>query len=404
MTTPVIITGMGVVAPNGVGSDAYWEALLAGKSAIGQINAFDASGYPVRLAGEARDFDGADHLPARMLKQTDRATQMSLVAADWALADAGVDPAEYTDYDMGVVTSSAVGGFGFGQAELQKLWGKGSEYVSVYQSYAWFYAVNTGQISIRHGMRGASGVLVSEQTGGLDAIAHARRNIRNDAAKLVLTGGLETTLCPWGWVAQVPNPRISRQPEAHEAFLPFDAAASGYVPGEGGAILVAERAGFRGEHHPEHCYGEIAGHAATFDARHSTLARAISTALADADVRPSAVDVVFADASGVPELDAAEAAALTEVFGPRGVPVTAPKTMTGRLYAGGGPLDLATALLSIRHNIIPPTINITTVAPDCAAIDLVVAEPRQRRVDVAVVIARGYGGFNSVLVVRRCAH
>ena len=208
---------------------------------------------------------------------------------------------------MGVVTSSAVGGFGFGQAELQKLWGRGSEYVSVYQSYAWFYAVNTGQISIRHGMRGASGVLVGEQAGGLDAVAHARRNIRNDAAKVVLTGGLETTLCPWGWVAQLPNDRISRDTEPDSAFVPFDVRATGYVPGEGGAILVAERADFRGERHPDQCYGEIAGHAATFDPRPgmTTLGRAISTALADADVAPSQVDVVFADASGVPALDAA---------------------------------------------------------------------------------------------------
>jgi act minimal PKS chain-length factor (CLF/KS beta) len=310
------------------------------------------------------------------------------------------------EFDMGVVTSSAAGGFGFGQAELQKLWGQGSEFVSVYQSYAWFYAVNTGQISIRHGMRGPCGVLVAEQAGGLDAVAHARRNIRNGGAKLMLTGGCETTLCPWGWVAQIPNPRVSRCTEPERAFLPFDVAAGGYVPGEGGAMLVAEQAEAVRRRGGTNCYGAIAGHAATFDppphsGRPSTLNRAIRTALADAGIGPEQVDVVFADASGVPELDRVEAEAIIEVFGPAGVPVTAPKTLTGRLYAGGGPLDLAAAALSIRHEVIPPTVNTSTPAGYSRELDLVLAEPG--RVDTALVLARGYGGFNSAMVISSCS-
>lgn len=114
-----------------------------------------------------------DNLPSRLLPQTDRMTRLALVAADWALADAGIKPEDTAAFDMGVVTASSSGGFEFGQNELQKLWSKGSRYVSAYQSFAWFYAVNSGQISIRHGMKGPSGVLVSDQAGGLDAVAHA---------------------------------------------------------------------------------------------------------------------------------------------------------------------------------------------------------------------------------------
>jgi act minimal PKS chain-length factor (CLF/KS beta) len=151
-------------------------------------------------------------------------------------------------------------------------------------------------------------------------------------------------------------------------------------------------------------YGEIAGSASTFDpppdrGRPPALRRAIELALADAGVRPSDVDVVFADAAGVPEMDRQEAAALAEVFGPYGVAVAAPKTMTGRLYAGGAALDVAAALLSIRDSVIPPTVGVTDVALDCP-VDLVLDVPRETRVRTALVLARGYRGFNAALVVR----
>jgi act minimal PKS chain-length factor (CLF/KS beta) len=404
MTTPVIITGMGVVAPNGVGSDAYWEALLAGKSAIGQINAFDASGYPVRLAGEARDFDGADHLPARMLKQTDRATQMSLVAADWALADAGVCLEDLDDFDMGVITASSSGGFEFGQNELRALWSKGSQYVSAYQSFAWFYAVNTGQISIRHGMRGPSGVLVSEQAGGLDAIGHSRRLIRKGTG-LVVSGGIDGALCPWGWVAQVARGECSTAEDPDRAYRPFTDDAEGYVPGEGGAILVVEDSDAAAARGGGPGYAEVAGYAATFDPRPGTgtepgLRRAIQAALDDGRVPAEDVDVVFADAAGLPEADRVEAEAINAVFAGREtpVPVTAPKTMTGRLSAGAGPVDLVAACLAIRDEVIPPTINVERPSARYR-LDLV-RQTRPTRVRAAVVVARGNCGFNSAVVLR----
>ncbi|MFF3916337.1 ketosynthase chain-length factor [Streptomyces sp. NPDC001852] len=400
-STSVVVTGLGVTAPNGLGAKEYWAATREGRSGIGRITAFDPSDYPARLAGQIDGFVAADHLPSRLLPQTDRMTRLALTAADWALADAGVDPQALPAYDMGVVTASSSGGFEFGQKELQNLWARGSRHVSAYQSFAWFYAVNTGQISIRNGMKGPSGVLVSDQAGGLDAIAVARRQIRK-GSRLIVTGGVDASICSWGWVAQLAGERLSTSEDVERAYVPFDDAAAGHVPGEGGALLVLEAADAARDRGAQ-IYGEIAGYAATFDPRPGSgrepgLRRSIELALADAGMGPDEVDVVFADAAALPDLDRIEAEAITAVFGPHGVPVTAPKTMTGRLYSGAAPLDVACALLALREGVIPPT---TGTTPDSGyQLDLVTGSPRETPLRTALVLARGYGGFNSALVVR----
>jgi act minimal PKS chain-length factor (CLF/KS beta) len=401
MTATVVITGLGIAAPNGLGKEDFWAATLAGMGGIGPVTRFDASQYPARLAGEVPGFTAEDHLPSRLLPQTDRMTRLALVAADWALADAGIKPEEVGAFDMGVVTASSSGGFEFGQNELRKLWGKGSQHVSAYQSFAWFYAVNSGQISIRHGMKGPSGVLVSDQAGGLDAVAHARRQIRK-GTRMIVSGSIDASVCPWGWVAQLASGRLSTLDDPDLAYLPFDARAAGHVAGEGGAILIMERAEDAHERGAR-VYGEVAGYGATFDAKPGTgrepgLRKAIELALAEADAAPGDVDVVFADAAAVPELDRAEAEVIGAVFGPAGVPVTAPKTMTGRLYSGAAPLDLASALLAMESGLIPPT---TKVDPDPAlGLDLVTGAARAARVRTALVLARGHGGFNSAVLLR----
>jgi act minimal PKS chain-length factor (CLF/KS beta) len=401
MTTPVVVTGLGVAAPNGLGTKDFWAATLQGESGIGPVTRFIPDQYPARLAGEVPGFIAEEHLPGRLLPQTDRMTRLALVATDWALQDADVRPQELNAYDMGVVTASSSGGFEFGQNELQKLWSKGGQYVSAYQSFAWFYAVNTGQISIRNGMKGPSGVVVSDQAGGLDALAQARRQIRK-GTRLIVSGAIDASICPWGWVAQLAGERLSQEDDPDRAYVPFDPHAAGHVPGEGGAIVIMEdlaAARARGAR----IYGEIAGYGASFDPRPGSgrppaLRQAIRVALDDAGVAPGDIDVVFADAAAVPELDRVEADAITEVFGPRGVPVTAPKTMTGRLYSGAGPLDVAAALLAIEDGLIPPTTNVE-IAPEYD-LDLVTAVPRTASVRAALVIARGHGGFNSAVVVR----
>ncbi|MEX0173959.1 ketosynthase chain-length factor [Streptomyces sp. LMG1-1-1.1] len=401
MSTQVVVTGIGIVSPNGFGTEEYWDATRASRSGIRRITRFDPERYPSKLAGEVDGFEVKEHLPSRLIPQTDRMTQLALVGAEHALGDAGVSTEEADEYGMGVMTASTSGGFEFGQDQLQNLWSQGSQYVSAYQSFAWFYAVNTGQISIRHGLRGPSGVVVSDQAGGLDALAHARRLIRK-GSDLILSGGVDAAICPWGWVAQLTTGDMSTDERPDRAYLPFDAEASGYVPGEGGALLILEDAEAARRRGATRVYGEICGYGSTFDpapdsGREPTLRKAIEVALADAGLSAGDVDVVFADAAGTPELDRIEATAITEVFGPRAVPVTAPKTMTGRLGSGAAPLDVATAFLAMRDGVIPPTANVT-LSPDYD-LDLV-TEERVAPVTTALVLARGRGGFNSAVVVR----
>ncbi|MFK0173637.1 ketosynthase chain-length factor [Streptomyces sp. NPDC090306] len=403
--TTAVVTGLGITAPNGLGTEEFWKATLAGESGLGTVTRFDAGQYPSSVAGEVPGYAAEDHIPSRLMPQTDHMTRLALTAADWALTDAGLDTGELPEYGIGVVTSASGGAVEFGQRELQNLWSKGKEYVSAYQSFAWFYAVNTGQISIRHKLRGPSGVLLTEQAGGIDALGHARRHIRK-GFPAVVAGGVDAALCPWGWVPQIASGLMSTVDDPARAYLPFSADASGYVPGEGGAILLVEDAASAAARDAEHVYGEVAGYAATLDPDPGTgrppgLRRAAENALADAGVAPGDVDVVFADASGVPELDRAEAQALTGLFGPAGVPVTAPKTMTGRLLAGGAALDAATALLALRDGVVPPTVNVAAPAPE-HGIDLV-TEAREANLRTALVLARGHGGFNAALVLRRAA-
>ncbi|GHE66442.1 ketosynthase chain-length factor [Streptomyces thermocarboxydus] len=395
------VTGLGVVAPNGLGTETYWTATRKGISGIGRITRFVPDQYPAQLAGEIDGFDAAEHLPGRLLPQTDRMTQLALVAADWAFQDAAVRPEDLPGFEMGVITASSSGGFAFGQRELQALWSKGSRYVSAYQSFAWFYAVNSGQISIRNGMRGPSGVVVSDQAGGLDAIAQARRQLRK-GTRLVMAGAVDASICPWGWVAQMASNRLSVGRDPERAYLPFDDAAAGHVPGEGGALLVMEdleQARARGAR----IYGEVAGYGATLDPRPGSgrppgLRKAVELALADAGASPGDIDVVFADAAALPDLDRIETETITAVFGARAVPVTAPKTMTGRLYSGAAPLDLAAAFLAMRDEVIPPSVGVTPSPGH--DLDLVVDRERPAPVRSALVLARGHGGFNSAAVVR----
>lgn len=396
-----VVTGLGVVAPNGLGTDEYWKATLDGRNGIGPVTRFDASAYPGSLAGEVSGFDAAQHLPGRLLPQTDHMTRLALVAAEWALDDAGVDLGELPEFSAGVITASSSGGYEFGERELRNLWSQGADHVSAYQSFAWFYAVNTGQISIRHQLRGPTGVLVGDQAGGADALAHARRQVRKGTA-LMVSGGIDGSLCSWGWIAHLASGRVSTSEDPARAYRPFAVDADGHVPGEGGALLVLEEEGTARERGAR-VYGTVAGHAATLDpapgsGRPSTLEGAVRAALADAEVHPGEVDVVFCDGAAVPELDRIEAEAVNAVFGEGAVPVTAPKTMTGRLFSGAASLDAAAALLSIRDGLVPPTVNVDAAGDH--GLDLVTGSAREMPVHTALVIARGLGGFNSALVLR----
>ncbi|MBR8639587.1 ketosynthase chain-length factor [Streptomyces tuirus] len=404
-TRPTAITGIGVVAPNGTDTETYWKSVKEGLFVLDRITREGCGHLPLRVAGEVRGFDPAALIEETFLVQTDRFSHFAMAAAGAALKDAGLsDAAADSPYSVGVVTAAGSGGGEFGQRELQRLWGQGPRFVGPYQSIAWFYAASTGQVSIRGGFKGPCGVVASDEAGGLDAVAHAARTVGR-GTDVVVVGAAEAPLAPYSMVCQLGYPELSTAEDPARAYRPFTAAACGFVPAEGGAVLVVEDLD-RARGRAAAVRAVVAGHAATFtgasrwERSREGLAHAISGALDEAGCAPEEIDVVFADAMGVPEADRAEALALTDALGPHGtrVPVTAPKTGIGRSYCGAPVLDVAAAVLAMEQGQVPPTSNVFDV---CHDIDLVTSAARPAELRTALVLSRGLMGSNAALVLRR---
>ncbi len=402
-----VITGLGVVAPSGIGATQHWATTVAAQQCVRPIDRFDARCYATRLAGQVPDFAVQDYVDERIAVQTDRWSWFALAAAQLALADGAYEPSLHDTYATGVVLASGSGGNEFGQREISQLWSRGRKAVSAYQSIAWFYAASTGQLSIRHQTKGPSGVLVSEGAGGIDSLAQARRLIRRGTSA-VLAGGTEAGVSPYALTCQMTSGRLTEADDPALGYRPFDKAANGHAPGEGGAVLLAEDAESASARGVDDIYGVVAGYGTTHDAHHYQdpapdpryYAMAMRRALADASLTAEDVDVVFADGAGSPDLDELEIRALQDVFGDRAdaVAVTAPQALIGRLCAGGSALNVANALLSIRHGVVPGIGNLHDPVPS-RGLDLLRGATR-KTVRVAMVNARGYGGFNSSLVLR----
>jgi 3-oxoacyl-(acyl-carrier-protein) synthase len=305
---------------------------------------------------------------------------------------------------MSVITASASGGNAFGQREIQALWKEGPRQVSAYQSIGWFYAATSGQLSIKHKLQGACGVMVADAAGAVIALSNAHRQIRRGLAAVV-TGGTEAPLSPYALACQSSQATLNTGTDP-TAYRPFAPEADGYLPGEGGAILIAEELDHARRRGAPQLYAEIAGTASTHDGHHITdsppdhtqLLRAMRQALERASCSPDEIGVVFADGAGDEESDRMEARAIRELFAGRRVPVTVPKTMTGRLCSGGAALDLASAALALHEGVIPPTVNVASA--DELGFDLVTSAREVPGLSAALIVARGAGGFNSAAVLK----
>ncbi|PZG99005.1 ketosynthase chain-length factor [Streptomyces sp. NTH33] len=402
------VTGIGVVAPNGTSTESFWKSTQEGESVLGRVTREGCGHLPLKVAGEVRSFDPSAAVEERYLVQTDRFTHFAMAAADAALEDARLGRADTggAPFSAGVVTAAGSGGGEFGQGELQKLWSKGSRYVGPWQSIAWFYAASTGQISIRRGFKGPCSVVAADEAGGLDALAHAARAVER-GTDVIVAGATEAPLAPYSMVCQLGYRELSPVEDPARAYRPFTEGACGFVPAEGGAMLAVEEAGAARERGVP-VRATVAGHAATFtgascwEASREGLAEAIRGALAEAGCAPEEVDVVFADALGVPAADRAEALAIADALGAHGrrVPVTAPKTGTGRAYCAAPVLDAVAAVLAMEHGLIPPTPNVFDI---CHDLDLVTGCARTAQVGTALVLSRGLMGSNSALVLRHGA-
>jgi 3-oxoacyl-(acyl-carrier-protein) synthase len=406
----VAITGIGLVTPLGVGAETNWANALAGKSGLGRPSERHDPNLPVRVVGEVRDFEATDFIPKKLMVRSDRNTHFAFAACQEALADAKIDPEQVDKTQVGLVFASNYGGLSYYLDNLERLHQKGPSFVSAYMATAWIPSASVGQLSILYGFTGYSKTLINDSAGGLDVIGAGYAAIRRGDSDIIIAGGFEAALADAAMVCLASYGDICRDADdPASAYRPFDSDRRGIVVAEGGAIVLLEElegARSRGAH----IYAEVCGFAQTSDAVHlqrfaedgEQYARAMRLALGQAGVDAAGVGYVSADGRAIEEADRAEARAIRLALDGRGadVPVSAPKSMSGNTLAGAGTIDTAYAALALRDGAIPPTISIDAQDPELG-LNIVANEPLRTELDTALVLARGTGGVNSALVLRR---
>lgn len=410
MPREAVITGLGMVTPAGTGVSDFWKGMVSGQSFISPITTFDPARYVSKVAGVVKGFEASNFLDPRIVVQTDRWTQFDLVSTRQAIADAGVQLQDMEPTKVGAVFAAGTGGNEYGQQQLHICGSQGPKYVSVYLSIAWFYAASIGQVSISNKIRGYGRNICAEAAGGLIAIGHAAKVIAQQMCDVVIVSGSEAPLTPYTFASHQASGLLSSQ-DCPNPYRPFDATRSGPTAGEGGAGFCIESR----EHAQErsaHIYAEVAGWGQSFDgiqtrepaADGKQYARAIAQALRMARLEPADIDWIICDGLGTREGDISEVRALQRVFGDvlPTIPASAPKSMIGRLFNGGSTVDVASALLGMQNDIVLPTTGFAQPDPDCP-IDCVPNQARSKRVRNVLVGARGFGGFNSALVLKRPA-
>lgn len=406
----IVITGIGVVAPPGVGKANFWRSIREGKSFISPITRFDASKYPSRIAGQVKDLDAYTNVSERLLKKIDLFSHLALVATDLALRDSEIDLAKENLDRTGIFVGNAIGGWFYAETELRDLYLEGREGVSPYMASAWFPAAPQGQISIYYGIKGYSKTVVSDRASSLMAIGYAERTLAREKLDLILAGGMEAPVTPYALLCCNTYGSLSTQNDNPEkAYKPFDKKRSGFVIGEGAGILTLETYE-RAKSRNAHIYARIAGYATTCDgfdriepaSDGKQLARAIRLCLQDADWHPGDVDYICADGIATKIGDLSETQALKEVFGQdaKNIPVSVPKSMFGNLLGASGVMDVISTILAMEYALIPPTINLETPDPECD-LDYVPNTARAKKIKRALVISRGRGGINTVLALEK---
>jgi 3-oxoacyl-[acyl-carrier-protein] synthase II len=407
MRRRVVVTGLGVVSPVGIGVDAFWDALLRGESGIGHITRFDPGRLPVRIAGEVRGFDPVAHLPRRDVVRTDAFIQYAMVAARQAVADAKLD-LEDRGERVGVSLGSAIGGIPLLMAMYDVLQREGPEAVSAYAMPGFLPNMAAGWVSMRTGARGPIGAASTACAAGNQAIGDAFRAIQRGDADAMLAGGTDALVHPVVVASFCALRALStRNDEPRRASRPFDKNRDGFVLAEGAGVLVLEELGVaraRGAH----AYAELVGYGLTADAHHPTApstdgpTRAMRLALADAGLAPEDVDYVNAHGTSTPHNDTNETHALKQVFGAHAgrLLVSSTKSMTGHLIGAAGAVEAIATALAVERDLIPPTINYETPDPECD-LDYVPNHARRATVRAAISNAFAFGGANAILAFRK---
>jgi len=405
----VVVTGLGAVTPIGGDAPSTWRAAVEGRSGVDFIRSFDASGFPVRIAAEVKDFDPsavASHKEARKL---DRYVLLSLGAAREAVADAALD-GTYAPDRVGIIFGSAIGGFLGIMEQADVLRERGADRVTPTFIPSVLVDAASGQLAISLGYRGPNYAPVSACATGSHAVGEAAEVIRRGDADAVLAGGAEACMHPLilaGFCAM--RGLVAEDDDPPRASRPFDATRAGFVMGEGACVLVLEELEAARERGAT-VYAEILSYGASNDAHHMAqpdpeslgVAEMMRRALARADIDPSRVGYINAHGTSTPLGDAAETKAIKDVFGDHAyeLAVSSTKSVTGHCFGAAGAIEAMMCVLAIHHGVLPPTINYSEPDPACD-LDYVPNEAREMRIDVALSNAMGLGGHNGCVLVGR---
>jgi 3-oxoacyl-(acyl-carrier-protein) synthase len=408
----VVVTGRGALTPAGGGVDRLWSQAVSGRTSARRIDRFDPSAYDCQVAGFVDGFVARERLPPRLAKTTDRFTHLALVAAEDALADAGLQIGVGVDAARaGVMVGTVLGGWDFAEDEVRRLWNEGARYVSPYMCTAWFPTAPQGQICIRFGLKGRARTLICDRASAACALVHAAETIHRGQADVMIAGGTEQPVAPFAWVCCQTSgfltKRGNERPE--EAYRPFDREHSGSILGEGSAFLVLEElehARARGAA----ILAEVRGWDVsndgylplyTLDPQGRVMGRSIRRSLERAGVRPGDLAGAIVDSSALPPEDAAQVRALQCALGAdvQDVPVTSCTAAITHLLGAASAVDAIVAVEALRRRTLPPVTNLERPAPGFD-LDLVRARPRDLgERDHLLLTARGLGGVNACMVL-----
>jgi len=406
----VVVTGVGMVIPQGIGIDPVWEKICEGISGVGPITKFDASGFETRIAAEVKDFRAEDFIEPKELRKMDLFIHYALAATKIAIEDSGLELEKEDPERIGACVGTGLGGLSTLEKYHQVLLEKGPRRITPFFIPMIIANEASGQISIFHNLKGPNICVVTACATGAHCIGAAFRGIQYGDADVMVAGGVEATITPLAVAGFNAMRAIStRNDEPEKASRPFDRDRDGFVMGEGGAVMILEELE-RAKRRGAKIYAELVGYGYNSDAYHLAApdpegdgaARCMRMALKDAGLSPDEVDYINAHGTSTELNDITETLAIKRVFGERAykIPVSSTKSMTGHLLGAAGSTEAVFSVLTIRDGVIPPTINYENPDPRCD-LDYVPNVAREKKVKVVMSNSFGFGGTNSVLIFRK---